>query len=384
MHLPSCCLISSTLQAGIGPSDANRLLAAEFKRMGLGVSLCSLHDPAVHRVENGELDLDGFALPALRIPASVPWPGKVSRVGEFFGEQEPEWLILRFISYSFQRKGIVLAAARHFPAMFRGRKLVVLLDEIWIGEGREPLRHMLVGRLQRWIILRMIQQLRPTLMFTNNLHNTRILQQQGVTAPLLRLFGSIPIAHPDGGAWLLGQLRQRNVPIDRTNRHEWILLGNFGACHPPWNPSELFASLKEYAAQTGRKVAILSIGNLGATEGHWNAIASRYSHDFAFAALGMQDVKSVSLFLHSIDWGITTNNYHHFGKSGTSMAMIEHGLPVVVTRIAPDDDLEEFGGFRVLRYTKETFPREFSIGGRIPPQGGVTRFAAELFRKMLP
>ena len=161
MKSPSCCLVSHTLQEGVGPADANRLLAAELAKRGYRVSLCGLNDGTISAVRAVEMEICGTTLPTLHIPRAMGWGERCEVFRGFLDQQQPSHVVFRFIPYSLNPKGIVWSAANALPKVLQGRAVLWLMDEIWLGEGRTNLKHWLVGALQRYSILRLLKGVRP-------------------------------------------------------------------------------------------------------------------------------------------------------------------------------------------------------------------------------
>jgi glycosyltransferase involved in cell wall biosynthesis len=63
----------------------------------------------------------------------------------------------------------------------------------------------------------------------------------------------------------------------------------------------------------------------------WNSIKKRFRHQVTFTELGRVSEKEISLVLQKCDFGVTTTDLDIIGKSGTTIAMLEHGLPVFLT-----------------------------------------------------
>ncbi len=382
MKAPSCCLVSHTLQEGVGPADANRLLAAELAKRGYRVSLCGLNDSSTSAVRAEEMDICGVSLPTLHIPRAMGWRERCEVFGRFLEEQQPGHVIVRFIPYSLNPKGIVWTAANTLPKVLQGRAVFFLMDELWLGEGPTTLKHWLVGALQRISILRMLKGVRPRRIYTNNRSNTKVLRRRGVEAETLRLFGNIPVAAGDGGEWLFGEFETAGIPITPANRNQWLVLGNFGIFHPDWKSGPFFSSLKKRAAAHGKQVCVVGIGGLGACKDHWQEVAGTWGGEFRFLHLGRRDAGEVSRFLQSVDFGITTTPYFLVGKSGTCMAMLDHGLPIIAPRIAADDDPTEFPEQLVLRTGDEPGDAIFAPRGRSVPDPQLPRAATELISAM--
>jgi hypothetical protein len=382
MKCLSCCLLSHTLQPGVGPADANLLLAEEFASRGHRVSLCGLNDRQITQARAEELICGGTRIPALSLPETMSWSHRRRLLRDFLEKENPDHVILRFIPYSLNRKGIVWQAALVLPGVLSGKRVIWLMDEIWFGENACSFRHKIVGRLQRACIFLLIRRLKPRRIFTNNRANSRVLQRYGLNAETLRLFGNIPVVASDGGQWLFREFDRAKLPITPANRSQWLLLGNFGAFHPNWNPDAFLASLRDRAASHGMRVAVVGIGGLGACEDHWRSVASKWGGDLIFHHLGRRDAADVSLFLQSVDFGLATNHYHLVGKSGTCMAMLDHGLPILVPQIADDDDPTEFPPHLVMRCGDVVDDSIFAPRQRHAPDPQLQKTAGELIAAM--
>ena len=349
MNAPSCCLVSHTLQAGVGPADANRLLAVELAKRGYRVSLCGLNDSTAPAVRADALSIHGTPFPALHIPQAIGWDERRDLFRDFLEEQQPGHVLFRFIPYSLNPKGIIRKAANSLPHALRGAEVIWLIDEIWLGEGPTTFKHRLVGMLQRHWILRLLGGVQSRRFYTNNRFNTKALRKRNLHAETLRLFGNVPVNTSDGGEWLLHEFERAGIPITASNRGRWLVLGNFGVFHSDWNPASFLSRLRDLAERHNMQVCIAGIGALGFYEKHWRDVASTWSKDFSFLHLGRRTETEISHFLQSVDFGITTNPHYLVGKSGTCMAMLDHGLPLLVPRITAYDDPTEFPAHLVLR-----------------------------------
>ncbi len=108
--------------------------------------------------------------------------------------------------------------------------------------------------------------------------------------------------------------------------------GFFGTLHPEWKPEPFFSILEQAARKARRKVCLISMGRLGPGEKLWDLIACKYGERFHFIRLGERSARQISHLLQAIDFGIAASPWQLIGKSGTAAAMIDHGLPVIVTR----------------------------------------------------
>ncbi len=382
MAAASCCLVSHTLQNGIGPADANLLLATELIKRKYRVSLCGLSDRRQTKIESESRVIHDAAVNALQIPEALGWHERCDAFRDFLNKENPAFIIVRFIPYSLNPKGIVWKAANALPKVLHGRSVIWLVDEIWLGETAENWKHRLVGWVQRRSILRLLKSSDARLVFTNNHFNAKALQKHGVNARSLRLFGNIPVAATDHGAWLFDQFAKAGIPMSVTNRSQWLVLGIFGVFHSDWDPDLFLAELQDRAAQHGKQVWIVGIGSLRSYEAHWERVSKTWSSRIHFLHLGCRDEAEVSQFLQSVDFGLTTNPYYLVGKSGTCMAMLDHGLPILVPRITSEDDITEFPAHLVLRCGNRIGDELFSKNPAFPPDPQLPRAVDELVAAM--
>ena len=200
-----------------------------------------------------------------------------------------------------------------------------MFHELWIGSARNaPLKERAVGMLQRRCILDLLRRLNVRIVHTSNPAYEALLQTAGIPGIRLPLFGNIPV-------------------IDaKREPHEGWNFGIFGTLHPVWPPEPLFARLRE----SGRKIAISHIGRLGSGQALWEKITREYGGVFELRSLGEQSREKIADFFSTLDFGIATSPWELIGKSSSAVAMLEHGLPVIVNR-----DDAHYDGWRETGYS---------------------------------
>jgi hypothetical protein len=62
--------------------------------------------------------------------------------------------------------------------------------------------------------------------------------------------------------------------------------------------------------------------------------------------LGEMEVEEISIQMLDADLGISRANHENFGKSGSTIAMLEHGLPVLLRGAKNENTLLEFAGYK--------------------------------------
>jgi hypothetical protein len=324
--------VTGSLAAGRdGVGDYSRDLAGACTRAGHTAVLVALNDPHTGS-QHGEIQTSrGTDLEVLRLPASRDWRSRITTARNWLAGRDIDCISLQFVPYGFHPKGLVGSLGTELAPLCAGRRLHVMFHELWIGAPRHAsLRHRAVGWLQRRAILRLLRVLRPHRVHTSNPAYRALLDAVGVEAGVLPLCGSIPVAPPNP-QWLPRELLQAGVPASAINDRSgtWVF-GLFGSLHPEWNPEPLFAQVAAQAA--GRQVIITAIGRQGGGTQLWQELQRKHGRRFSFCALGERSTAEISWYLQSLDFGIATTPWLLIGKSATAAAMIDHGLPVIVTR----------------------------------------------------
>ena len=322
--------LNGSLETGRdGVGDYTRSLAQECVRKGHECGLIALNDRWLTEPERA--DENGIVI--MRLPAALDWTERIRLAKEALDAFQPDWFSLQFVPYSFHPKGIVHGLAAKLRSLTESAKLHIMFHELWIGDHiGASAKDRLVGEIQKRVILRMIRLLRPDAVHTSNAAYVARLQRYGVKAGLLPLFGNVPIGEANGDDWLFPKLNAAGLHITTAARDKFWLFGFFGALHPVWPPEPLFSQIETEAVRQKRKVAILSIGRIGAGEALWERMAAENAARFVFLKLGEQPAETVSQYLRSLDFGLAASPYSLIGKSGTAVAMLEHGLPVIVNR----------------------------------------------------
>jgi glycosyltransferase involved in cell wall biosynthesis len=344
-----------------GVGDYTRMLAGECNRLGHQTFLASVNDPWVNAPttpvkENAEL----------RLGAKLPTAARVNAVRTFLADNQPDIVSVQFGSYARHRAGLPFAWPRMLRAMIGSTPAHMMFHEIWIGAHiQASLRSRVIGFCQRQIVRSLTKMLDWRVIHTSTEVYVRLLNRQRIRAKYLPLFGNVPIASPVNS-------RQ---PYDRK-----LCLGIFGSIHPEWSPHELIVQLRKL----GRPVQLVHIGRIGPGESIWIDLTREYGSEIEVRRLGEQAWADLSRFFLSIDFGIATTPLSLIGKSGCVAAMLDHGLPVIVTR----DDIH-FAGISETDFSSdllipmdENFLDRVSSVKRRPPQARLPEVAAQFLNEI--
>jgi hypothetical protein len=321
-----------------GVGDYTRLLASQLVDRGHLCFLVALADPHVAELTRGEVATSQRPMPLLRIPVTAPWPERIAQANAARDSFAPDWISFQLVPYAYDPRGLCFGLGAHFRAIAGDSASQIMFHEIWIGEAEGvPLKRKLVGRVQRYIIRDVLQKLRPRVIHTHTPLYRFLLGKLGFEAKLLPLFANIscPGNAKIDPAWLAEKWPAGWGKINASGRGDWWIFVLFGSIHPEWDGEEFVRRASAAAKRAGKSCAFISIGRAGA-EGERTLQNMRRHEDASWMNLnlGPQSPADISQCLLAADFGVSPVPPEYLSKSGTAMAMLEHGLPVIVTRPA--------------------------------------------------
>jgi glycosyltransferase involved in cell wall biosynthesis len=289
-----------------GVGDYTRSLAGECERLGHATFLMSLNDSWIDKPSRGNR--------SLRLPSTMPWASRIKKGRTFVTENQPNLVSLQYVPYSFHPAGLGFALPKIVQAIIGRVPAHLMLHELWIGSQiGAPFKVKVFGFCQRKIIKSLVTGIACRIIHTSNAVYARLLSRHRINAKILPLFGSVPVLP--------------NAVV--TPRDDNALrLGLFGSIHPEWQPDELFARLQAF----GKLIQVYHIGRIGPGESLWNEIVECYETEIQFERFGEQSFENISQFFLSVDLGVATTALSLIGKSSSVAAMLDHGLPVIVSR----------------------------------------------------
>jgi glycosyltransferase involved in cell wall biosynthesis len=299
-------IVGSSEPGKDGVGDYTRTLGDACRQLGHETFLMSFNDSWIDKPTRGDREL--------RLPSTMPWASRIKTGRTFVTENHPDLVSLQYVPYSFHPFGLAFALPKIVQAIIGRVPTHLMLHEIWIGsEIGAPFKVKVFGFCQRKIIKSLATRMACRIIHTSNAVYARLLSRHGIRAKILPLFGSVPV--------------MPNAVV--TPRDDDALrLGLFGSIHPKWSPEELFARLQAL----GKPIQVYHIGRIGPGESVWNAVVQRYEAEIQFQRFGEQSLKNISQFFLSLDFGVATTPLSLIGKSSTVAAMLDHGLPVIVSR----------------------------------------------------
>jgi hypothetical protein len=325
-------LVNSLEPGRDGVGDYARLLAAELVRQNYPCCLLALNDSFVTQPTESSSVENGMNIPILRLPAAMNPDDRVVLAQNFRSRFPIDWVSLQFVQYGLNPKGIVRRWSRRIKAIVGDLPLHLMFHEIWLGAERSAgLKNRMIGAIQRHYIKKMVCALHPAVIHSSNNFYLSMLRDSGISATLLPLFGNIPIvaqAQRRLPAALTASLAYQGLGL---RQDQWLGLF-FGSMQPEWKAQPFFGLLLAAAQKARKRVCLVSVGRLGRGEAAWKKLQDDYSNVISFITLGEQPAEQVSLLLQEADFGLAAHPWLLIGKSGAVAAMLDHGLPVIITR----------------------------------------------------
>jgi len=301
-----------------GVGDYTRLLAAELLNCGHQPALLAVNDRHISgEVEEGPHQ-DASAIPAVRFPAGMSRKERYRRATLWIAPFEPDLLSVQYVPYSYHVKGLPF----HFKAFVKGLakryKLQIMFHELWLDRP-ENMGQRLIMCIQKYLIHTFITGCRPAIVNVSFPFNQRRLQAIGIKSSVLPLFGNIPERET------VLFLPEFSAVADYPIR---ILY--FGRAPGGVSKEQIMERLNAFCADRVNRVAVLvASGNSQATDHFVGELRDRLNrHGARIVDFGFLSTDEISFLMNSGTLGIARSAPRLLGKSGSAIAMLEHGLPV--------------------------------------------------------
>lgn len=337
-----------------GVGDYTRLLADELAARDHAVSILASHDPYVDDATRGPASL-APQVPTLRLPASSPHGERLELARAFVREQQPAWISLQFVPYSFHGKGIPYRLADFLVGLGTAARWHVMFHELWVGAlPGHGLRRRLVGVLQKTVILHSMRRLRPTVVSTQLPAHVQKLPYSDVA--LVPLFGNIPLAAP------------RELGDESREPFRIVYFGGFHEDIPGLRTQ--FRQARRYAEAVGRPPVLIALGGGGRFAPMALAAAAEALGPDSIVQTGYLVEREVDRLLAGADLGLSRGDAINAGKSGTTIAMLERGLPVILRGRQPAQPAvpEDSAGHLLYADDLRDSPKLVPLPSRRPPR----------------
>ncbi|MEM8549298.1 MAG: hypothetical protein AAGF10_00760 [Verrucomicrobiota bacterium] len=292
-----------------GVGDCTLMLAQACQDAGHDTRCFALRDPYA---KDGDAGRFGDVLENYDESASL---------AKALQDYAPEWISLQLVLYALEPRGLPLGLPRLLSQFCGSWRWQIMFHEIWIGcKVGTPLKERAIGKLQKHIIKRAVQAIDAEVVHTHALPYRTLLQQAGIPAQTLPLFGSIPIA-------------EKVKPVLPDGLADNVLLGGvFGTLHPEWPPEPLLTELRAAAKEAQRPVALIHFGGIGPGKALWQALMQHSDEHLSLHQLGLLELDAASALMQRLDFAVASSPRALIEKSGSAANLLDHGVPVIINR----------------------------------------------------
>ena len=294
-----------------GVGDYTRRLAAELIRQGHETAIVALNDKFIKNKFVGFQLLESINVPILRLPSSSSALERFKGAKIYIDEFNPKWLSFQFVLFSFNEKGLPFGLSNRMYELGKNRQWHIMFHELWLGMEKEAkLKFILWGTVQRILITTILRKLKPNVVHTQS-------QLYQVALAILKVKGEfLPLIS--------------NIPVTAKKiepSYKQLSLVIFGSIYEDAPITEFAKEAGAFAKKHGVEIRLVSIGRNRRASRAWIKVCQ--SEGLIVESLGEQPAERISEVLGSASFGISTTPFILAEKSGTVIAMREHGLPVI-------------------------------------------------------
>ncbi len=277
----------------------------------------------------------------IRISNNLPFKNKIKLINQITEQFKPDWISLQFVSFAYQKKGLPFSLIYLLKGI-KEYKLHFMFHELWIDHQNSiEFKKKVLGKFQEICIKIILNKLKPQLI-TTSIH-TYLSKLQKYNPHLLPLFGNIkPIKNEHSNALK----KEINV----------VFFGSFSPNIPDFITQLIW--LKNYAKVNKLDIKFNVIGNNGIHKDDSFLQIKNILGRYALNYIGEKNAEQISELFFNADIGVSRADYNYFGKSGSTLAMLEHGLPVLLRGNEPqlffNDDV-------LSNYKNQIFFTSFSV-----------------------
>ncbi len=310
-----------------GVGDYVSRLAVNLSKEGFTINVIALNDPFVSEITKEERKSHNTGYWVVRIPSFFSSREKIKIVEEWINSLAPEWVSLQYVGFGFNKYGLPLEMLR-LKKSLASSNLHIMFHELWCGTARESkIKEKILGNFQKLLISKMYASLNPRQVFTNTQTSLNNLRKIGVRSRLIPVFSNIPTEEKASDEQWHQILESKGLHSITANKEDWLILGFFGTVYHYMSIKNLIHSAAKAAVGLGKKIGILSIGHGRGQEIGKMAKDAHASH-FQTGAL---DSSQVNRCMNLVDLGVVTTRIDGLDKSGSAIAWLERGIPVIIS-----------------------------------------------------
>ena len=324
-----------------GVGDYTRRLAVQFKKKNHTTAVLAIDDRYINKPILETQFSDNSSIEVFRIPFQYPIIDALQWILNFGAEIYS----LQYVPYSFSDKGIHRGLGKKLQKIATIGPWHIMFHELWIGmESRRSLKDLAIGWFQRQMVKRLINALNPFLITTQiDLYSSK-LRSMGFEVSKLSLFSNIPQTFEESSSSLLSKKGIKQ-------QHQFTI---FGSIHPENNFEKFAKSAGDFQRENNKKFRLTIIGHKNDEQEHWREIWKENGMDAEI--LGALSPEGISEVLNHSSIGLSTTSMSKIEKSGSVLAMLEHGLNVICLskhKLLPETNHQQ--NLAILNFNDLTF-----------------------------
>lgn len=293
-----------------GVGDYTRRLCGELIKTGHDAQIIALCDQEATSFIRTSQEVEGTEILVNRISKSTNINQRRIWTQDILINFQPNWISLQFVPYSYNPKGLPFWLPSFLKKLKGNHKWHIMFHELWLGIDIESsFRHKCIGKLQQIIVKKIIKNINPYQINTQNQLYQFHLKSINLNSDILPIFGNIPVTGV------------KNLIKTQT---QFVL---FGTIHPGAPFEDFISDLLTNAHQFLHPIKFVFIGKNGAELPTFTAILE--SQKISYYVLGIQSEDVISQVLINSDFGISTTPYFQTEKSGVYAAYREHQINTI-------------------------------------------------------
>jgi hypothetical protein len=221
---------------------------------------------------------------------------------------------IQFAPYAYANNGMPKTVLNFLAKELCSKRVHLNFHEIWVGAyPRANWKEKGIGWLQKKLILGFIYKCKPAWITTSNAAALDRLNQLGIPARFLYLFGNIPYS----------------INSKVTPKGQILKIAFFGTPYANFPYNKLGDFCSTLSETCGKKLEIIMIGRQREDAATDRVLSICKKNNFLIQKTGELSTSLISEQLQICFLGVSTTPYDVIGKSGATAAMLEHGLPVL-------------------------------------------------------
>lgn len=324
--------LCGTLEQGDGVGDYTRRLAEALIGRSYQIAIVAINDAYVVDQRTNVIIIENKELHLMRLPNSWPSSQRIKIAVDWAREFGADWLSLQYVGFGFDQYGLPRELLSLKALLGNKVKLQIMFHELWCGmAATASYKERLLGAFQKGFLLLLLRKLSPDKVFTNTLHYAEQLQRLGTRPQVLPIFGNIPLGdYGSDEIWdeLVSEQDFRSV-LGQPDK--WLVVGFFGTVYTNPGIRSLLQIVHQAAEQSERKLGIISLGkNRGAAVKSLTNDLANVSH----WSTGSLSIEMLNRVMQIVNLGVMTTLAAGLNKSGSAVAWLERGVPLLVS---PED-----------------------------------------------